>query len=182
MFVLRGLPSAVPYSPTLVLFLTTFLIFLKSGTYIWFVHIASVYDTHEIIHLNVLAALLVAVIWILILFTSIRTILLYHDLIERTVQVCTSFLAMDCILSLIFLLWLLWLSYLHLPLAVGSIGSICLILSFVLLMYWQFMVYIHILVNSLQISILRAGVYALFYQLLQHNLAEILLNILVSVN
>lgn len=181
MFTLRAKPSDLPYSMTLLLILSTVFLLTKSLVYLWFIHIVNRFDTHELISLSLSGASIIALMWLLILFAVLRTTLLYYSMVERFVQLATSFVAMDCMLTGLFLIWLTVLDLVQLPLATASFGSIGIILGLVLMMYWQFMVYIHLLIYSMNISILKAGVFALFYMLLQHNLAEVLLNVVIKV-
>ena len=180
MFALKATPSEVPFSITLLSFLAGIFLISKAAAYLWFVRIVNNYDTQQIMHLSVWGSLIVVAMWLLILFASVRSLLSYYKLQERTVQVVTSFIAMDCFLTILFILWLFALSVVKLPLATGSLGSFSIVLGFILLMYWQFMVYIHILINSVNISIIKAGVFALFYQLFQHNVAEIVMNFIIK--
>lgn len=182
LFALRAKPYELPYSKTLTLGLALLFIILKAVSYFWFINIINAYDKHNDISLGVSGALLVSSVWVLMLFAIIRSTFMYYNILERSTQVITAFLAMDCVLTLLYLMWLGGLSMVALPLATGSYISLVIIVSFVLIMYWQFMIYIHILVTSMDISILKAGVFTLFYMMLQHNLAELLLNLVITVN
>lgn len=182
MLALRAKPYELPYSRILTLSLAAIFIILKAISYFWFINIINVYDKHNDISLGVPGALLVSGVWALMLFAMIRSTFMYYDILERSTQVITAFLAMDCMLTILYLIWLACLSMVELPLASGSFTSFGIIFSFILIMYWQFMIYIHILVTSMDISILKAGVFTLFYMMLQHNLAELLLNLVITVN
>lgn len=181
LFILRAKPSDIPYSKTLLLFLSIVFLLTKSAVYLWFIQIVNKIEPQEVIKLSYFGSLIISVVWILILFAILRSILSYYNLVDRFLQVAISFVAVDCFLTALFLLWLSCLTMVQLPLAPGSLGSIGIILGFVLMMYWQFMVYIHILIYSMNISVLKAGVFTLFYMLLQHNLSEVLLNVVITV-
>lgn len=180
LFMLRVKPYQLPYSKGLAGCLTVLFVVLKAVSYFWFINIVNVYDKLNAISLSLPGAALVSGVWVLILFAIIHSTFLYYNILERSIQVITAFLGMDCLLTLLFLIWLGCLSLVGLPLASGSFVSAGIIFSFVLIMYWQFMIYIHILVSSMDISILKAGVFALFYTILQHNLAELLLNLVIT--
>ncbi len=182
LFVLRVKPYELPYSKILPVCLAVLFVLMKATSYLWFIYIVNAYDTHNVISLSIFGAILVSVVWVLILFAMIYSTFLYYNILERLIQVVTAFLAMDCLLTLFFLMWLSSLTLVGLPLASGSFASAGIIFSFVLIMYWQFMIYIHLLVSSMNISILKAGVFALFYTILQHNLAELLLNLVIKMN
>jgi len=182
LFVLRAKPYELPYSKQLAAGLAVLFIVLKAISYLWFINIVDVYDEHNVISLGIPGALLVSVVWVLMLYAIIHATFMYYDILERSLQVITAILAMDCLLTLCFLIWLGGLALVGLPLASGSIATAAIIFGFVLIMYWQFMIYIHILVNSMEISILKAGVFALFYIMLQHNLAELLLNLVITLS
>lgn len=181
LFVLQAKPNEVPYSKTLLVFLSIVFLLTKSVSSLWFIHIVDRFDASQVISLNYLPSLLVCVVWLVVLFAILRTTLLYYHLENRFVQVATSIVAMDCLLSLVFLIWLVGLEVLPLPTGDDPLGAISIIVGFVLMMYWQFMVYIHILVYSFDLPLIKAGVYTLFYMLLQHNLSELLLNVVISV-
>lgn len=181
LFILRGKPSEIPDSKALLFSLSVVLLLTKSLVYMWFIQIVNRFDDDEVIKLAWSGAMWVSVIWILVLYATLRTTLLYYKFVDRFIPVANGFVAMDCLLTLLFLVWLYGLSLVELPLEHGSIGTIGIIIGFILVMYWQFMVYIHLLVHSLDVSILKAGIFALFYILLQQNLAELLLNVVIIV-
>lgn len=181
LFTLRAKPSDIPYSKTLLLFFSIVFLLSKSAVYVWFIHIANRFDTHLVMHVTYGGALMVAVVCILLLFALLRTTLHYYKMLDRFVQLAIGFVAMDCFLTALFLIWLCGLAVVHLPLAGASLGTIGIMLGFVLMMYWQFMVYIHLLVFGMDLPIIKAGFFTLFYMLLQHNVAEIILNVIVSV-
>jgi hypothetical protein len=182
LFVLRAKPYELPYSNTLNIFLIVMFIALKAISYLWFIDIINVYDKRTEISLNLHGALFVSAVWVLMLFAVIRSTFTYYNILERSTQVISAVLAMDCLLTLMYLVWLAVLSMVELPLFSGSFASAGIIFGFVFMLYWQFMIYIHILVTSMEISILKAGVFALFYMMLQHNLAELLLNLVITLN
>src|SRR5262249_37669648 len=157
----------VPYSKTLLLFLSIVFLLTKSAVYLWFIQIVNRFDIHEVAKLSYPAALSIAVVWMLLMFAVLHSVLSYYHLLGRFVQLATAFVAMDCLLTVLFLVWLTGLSFLHLPLTLTA-GTIGIVLGFVLMMYWQFMVYIHILVLGMDVSILKAAIFTLFYMLLQH--------------
>lgn len=182
LFVLRAKPYELPYSKTLAVCFTVLFVVLKTTSYMWFIDIINVYDKRSEISLSTLGGLFVSGVWVLMLFAIIRSTFMYYDILERSTQVITAILAMDCLLTILYLAWLAGLSLVVLPLASGSFVSAAIILTFILMMYWQFMIYIHILVTSMEISILKAGVFTLFYMMLQHNLSELLLNLVIKLN
>lgn len=182
LFLLKGKPNAVPQSFSLLFMLCIFFILSKVAIYLWFIHIVDRFDPKDTIHITYVGASLIAIIWLLLLFATLRSTLLYLKILDRFLQIATAIVAMDCILNVIYLIWLSVLGYVDLPATgIQSVTSIAMILGFILMMYWQFMVYINILVFSMNITILKAGIFTLFYMLLQHNLAEILLNEVITV-
>lgn len=180
MFSLRAYPNEVPNSTGLLFFLSIVFLLTKSAQYLWFINIMNRFDKAETLHITYFSALIVAVIWLLLLFATLRTTLVYYNMVNRFTQLASAFVAMDCLLIGLFLVWLTGLALINVPLHSVSVGTIGIILGFVLMMYWQFMIYIHLLVYGMGVSILKASVFALFYMLLQHNLAEILLNVIVT--
>lgn len=182
MFALRTKPYELPCSKIFTLGFGILFIVLKAVSYYWFIDIINVYDKRNVISLGIFEALFVAVVWVMILVATIRSTYMYYHILERAPQVIIAVLAMDCFLTVCFLIWLGCLSVVSLPLASGSLVSAGIILGFILIMYWKFMIYIYILVTSMDVSILKAGVFGLFYIMLQHNLAELLLNLVITVN
>ncbi len=181
MFVLRAEPSGVPSSKALLLFMSVVLVMTKIAVYLWFMQIVNHLEDKQLIQLSYFGAGLVALTWVLVLFAFLRTALLYYKKGDRFVPGAISFVTMDCFLTALYLLWLAGLALADVPLQSSSIESIGIMLGFTLMMYWQFMVYIHLLVYLMDIPLLKAGVFALFYMLLQHNLSEVLLNIVIVV-
>lgn len=182
LFLLRAKPSSVPFSWNLLLVLSLLFILSKSLIYIGFVHIVDQFDPSDVIVITYYGAGIIALTWVLILYASLRTALLYYNKLDRFVQLASSMLAVDCILNALLILWLGIVAYFEVPLgAPPNLVSMILILGFVLIMYWQFMVYINILVYGLEVSIIMAGVFSLFYILLQYNLSEIILNVVIKV-
>lgn len=179
LFLLRALPDSIPYSKALLGFLTLLLFITKNILNIWFISIVKVYDKKLLIDLSLPSSMVIVAVYILLLFACVRSLLVYYNVPERSVQVITSFIAVDFLLTILFLVLLFCLSSIQLPLEPGSFNGLLIILFFVVLLYWQFMVYIHIIFNSLRITILKAGVLTLVYMLLQHNISEILMNILI---
>ncbi len=182
MFLLKAKPSAAPSSYALVFALCTFFILSKVAIYLGFIHIYDRFDPKDTIHITYFGAALIAMTWLLLLSATLRSTLSYYKLVDRFLKTFTSILAMDCILNVIYLIWLAVLGFSNLP-DVGdkSLTSLAIILGFIAMMYWQFRIYMNILLDSMNISLLQAGVFTLFYLLLQHNLSEMLLNALVTV-
>lgn len=181
MFILQGKPAEVPDSKALLLFMSIVLVLTKTAVYLWFMHIINRFEVADKVTLSVYGAALVSCTWVFVMFATLRTTLVYYNLANRFVQAAISFLAMDCLLTVLFLAWLAGLALIEVPLQSYSVASIGVILGFVLMMYWQFMVYIHLLVYVMNISLLKAGIFTLFYMLLQHNLSEVLLNVVIIV-
>ncbi len=181
-FVLKDNPSNVPYSIALLFILVITFLASKILLYFCFIDLVDKFDNKDIINLTYSGALTIALLWVMILFAALRSALSYYNLTSRFVQTASSFVAIDCILNFIYILWLLVLFLFEVPgESYPTLLSIVLILGFILLMYWQFMVYIHMLIYSMEISLVKAGVFSLFYMLLQHNLSEIALNSVISV-
>lgn len=176
---LRAKPEAVPYSVTLFTVLLFAVGAIKMLANLWFVNVVDVYSIKTNFELSFPHALLISAVHLLILVACVHTVLAIYNLSERTLQVCSAFLGVDLLFGLAQLLWIFGLSSLDLPLATGSAPAIILLLAFILLLYWQFMVYIHIIFNSMTLSVIQAWVFALVYMLLQINVGEILLSLLV---
>jgi hypothetical protein len=179
-FALRATPVQVPYSTTLLVLLAILVFITKIIVNDWFIDIIKVYDKKLLIDLSVASSALIVAVHLLILFAAVRTLLAYYKVPERSVQVITAFLGVDLIFTVLFLIWMFGLEHTTLPLQAGSIAGLLLILYFVVILYWQFMVYIHIIYNSVTMSVLRAGVLALVYMLIQHNISEVLMNTLLT--
>lgn len=180
LFILKALPEQLPYSRALVAVLTVMFFVIKTFSNLWFIEIIKVYDKKLQLDLSLSSSALIIAVYLLILFASVRSLLTYYNVSDRATKVIAAFLTVDLIFSIIGLGWLLCLSYIPLPLQPGSIFGIIIILVFVMILYWQFMVYIHIIFKSLDITLLRAGVYALVYMMVQHNVSEMLMSILLK--
>ncbi len=178
----HGKPSEVPHSLTLCIFLALIFCILDILTNVWYVNIVNIYDQSLGMRLSFGGAAIVALVWVLVLVASVRTLFAYYKHTERVLQIVTSILGVDIFLTLVTLLWMLGLTLMRLPLDYGTTASIVLIIGFVLIMYWQFMVYVHILMNSLHIKLMRAGTFALIYLIVQHNLTELLINIVINIS
>lgn len=182
MFLLREKPSSVPYSLALLVVVTIVYFITKIPLYLWLVHIIDQIDIEHIIILSFSGAFIIPTVWVLILFAMLNSVLSYYKLKGRFVQTATSFLAMDCILNIFYLLWICSTTLLTSPFELGpSFTSMMVILGFVLIMYWQFMVYINLLVYSLDVSLVTAGIFSLFYMLLQQNVSELILKVIITV-
>lgn len=175
-FTLRAKASDIPYSQALLLVLSIIFVLTKTGVYIWFVRLVDQFDSTQALELSYFGAFEVSVFWLLVLVATLRTALIYYKMVGRFVQLACAFVTVDLILTAIFALWLCGLSIVNIPSDSANLGSIAIIIGFVLMMYWQFMVYIHLLVYGMNLTILKAGVFALVYMLLQQNLAELMLN------
>ncbi len=182
LFCLKAKPEDIPYSRILLAILCCGLLLVKTVSNIWFIDIIRVYDPKLVIDINYLYAAFIFTVYLLILFASVLTTLNLYKVPERSLQVITAFVSMDLILGLLFMVWVSALALVPLPLAANSIIGLLLIIYFVVLLYWQFMIYIHIIFNSLNLTVLRAGIYALVYMLLQHNVAEILMGFVIKVS
>lgn len=181
LFTLRAKPTDLPNSINLLIFLSVVWMLTKSALYLWYIQIIDRFDVTDIIELSYFGGMVISGVWLLVLFAVVHTALTYYHLTTRFVQTATAFVAVDCMLVLLFLVWLSGLVLLELPLESNNLGMIAIILGFILMMYWQFLVYIHILLYSMNLTILKAGVFALFYMLIQHNLSELLLNMIIKV-
>src|SRR5581483_6146786 len=126
LFILRAKPSDVPYSKTFLLFLSIVFLLTKSGVYLWFIQIMNRFDIHEVANLSYMASMLIAVIWILLLFAILHSVLAYYKMLGRFVQLATAFVGMECLLTFLFLVWLTSLSFIHAPLTLnaGTIGIV----------------------------------------------------------
>jgi hypothetical protein len=182
LFFLKAKPEDLPYSRVLLVILCCGLLLVKTISNIWLIDIISVYDPKLLIDINYLYAAFIFGIYLFILFASVLTTLSFYKVPERSVQVITAFVSMDLLLGLLFMVWVSGLALVPLPLQANSIAGLFLILYFVVMLYWQFMLYIHIIFNSLNLTVLLAGVYALVYMLLQHNVAEILIGLVIKVS
>jgi len=182
LFILRLKPNDIPYSRALLAIFIGILLGLKSYTNIKMINIVNNYDKKSVIVLSFPHSLLIVSICILILIAFVRSTLSYYKLSERWVQTLTALFGVDIFASLLFAVWIFGLSFMQLPLEANSIIALVLILGFVFLLYWQFLVYMHIFMRSLDMRPLVAGLFALVYMLLQHNVADILLNIVVKLN
>lgn len=184
LFFLQEKPENIPYSKFILLGLCIILYLEKTYVNLQFVELAKEIATEKNIIINVSFGYssLIILISLLVTFVTIGSLLAYYKIPERTVQVVTAFLSVEVILALLFLIWIFVMSSLPTPLKANSFAAITLVMAFILLLYWQFMVYIHIFLNSINISILQAGLFALVYMLLQHNISEALLSLVIEVN
>ncbi len=180
MFCLRSLPHEIPYSTKLLGVIGVCFVVLKTLSLIWFIQLINQYYPKNPFQLGVTGAFMLALLWILMLFACVRSVLIYYNLSSRTVQVVTALLAMDVLLVMLQMCWYAMLAVVGLPLASGALSTILIAIVLVLLMYWQFMVYIYIFVHSFDIGMFRAGVFALVYLLMQNYVADLLMNVLVS--
>lgn len=182
MFVLRAKPQELPQSAGLLAFACIIFLVTKTASLLWFIQIFDKIDPKDIIRITYYGAAVISFIWLLLLFAILRTTFSYYNMLGRFMQTVTAFVIMDCCLNIVYLLWLGVLSTLDVSLISSeNVLSMAIIIGFVLIMYWQFMVYIYLLRYSMDISILKAGVFSLFYMLLQQNLSEILLNAVITV-
>ncbi len=180
LFVLRLSPEDIPYSKNLLILLAILLFGIETFTNLWLIEIVRIYDPTLVLHLSVFSSMLISLVYLLIMFACVYSVLTYYKKQERSIQVITAFLGVDFILAILFLCWMLFLSTIDLPLQSGSGKGLIIILLYIMMLYWQFMVYIHIIFNSLNTSVLRSGIYALVYMLLQHNITEVLMSILLT--
>ncbi len=179
LFCLRASPGDIPYSRVLLAILAILFLGLDSITDVWFVDIVNNYDLQTTVYLSWHYSLLMSLVWVLILYASTRSTLTYYKLTDRLVQVMSAFLWVDTMLAVIYLGGIAVLSRVTLPIEDSSFTAISLLLAFVLYLYWQFMLYMHIIFNSLNISVFKAGLFTLLYILLQYNVSEILINFMV---
>lgn len=179
LFCLRASPGDIPYSRVLLGILAILFLALDSITDVWFVDIVNNYDQETRVYLSLNYSLLMSLVWLLILYAIIRSTLTHYKLTDRLVQVMTAFLWADTMLAVIYLGGVAILSRVTLPIEDNSFTAMSLLLAFVVYLYWQFMLYLHIIFNSLNISVLKAGLFTLLYILLQYNISEILINFMV---
>jgi len=179
---LKSKPSDVPYSRAFLVVFATGFVLVKTITDKWFVDIVNNYDDRVTVFLSTEYAIFMSLLWILLLYAIVRTALVYYGKVERLVQTMTTFLWVDLVISVVFFIWVAILSVQELPIQHGSFPMICLIISFLLMLYWQFMLYVHTMVYSLDITVLRAAIFTLCYMVLQYNISEILINFMVTVH
>ena len=98
------------------------------------------------------------------MFLFLYIALLFYKKTERLVQAYMAMLGVDIILSVCLALIVLSLSF---PLVFT--------LLFIFLLYWQFVIHIHIFKATFDTTVLPAGLLALVYIIVQHNIGEALL-------
>lgn len=165
LFALKEKPQDIPYSKALVGLLVCCFVVTNVPLNITLANFLVEHSQTKLplLPLKVIGSLTMVVSYIAIMALSIYAILSFYNYRQRFVQTVASLLGVEIILSLWF--WAL----LVIPLSPFTV------IFFILLLYWQFMVHIHIFSNSFSCTLLKAGLFALLYILLQHNVSEILL-------
>ena len=179
----KAKPEDLPYSKVLLLGLVVLVFIEKNIANLWFVSIIQKLPSERIgtIELSLLGSSLVVGISILLLCGCIYSILTYYNLLNRCIQVVTAMLAVELCLTAVFLLWIGILAMAPIPLPANSGFTWVLLLGFIGMLYWKFMVCMHIFLHSAGITILQAGLFALIYMILQHNIAEMIMSWVIQV-
>ena len=182
MFLLREKPEDIPYSKFLLGLLLVCAFSLKNATNLGFVHVMQTYakEGEAFFTLTFANSSIIVLVSFLLLWACVYSTLSFFKVKFRTIQVMCAVLGADIILTTLTGIWIFVLYQAPAPLPAQSLFAWGLVLSFIFLLYWQFMVYIHIFLNSISISILQAGIFALLYMLLQHNVAELLLSVILQ--
>jgi hypothetical protein len=182
LLILRAKPHDIPYSKVLLAGLAIAVFAIKVYAHSVLIALFKTQLKDLVVHLSVLRSGLIVLLYFLVLIACLRTTLSIYKIPGRFVQVASNLLWVDLVVAALFILWLYSLFAVSLPLQFDSISAFAIILVFILLMYWQFLLYINIFVNSMPVSVLRAGVFALVYLMLQHNLADILINMMIQMD
>jgi len=179
LFTLRLRPEEMPYSKYLLHFLLLIVFVEKNFANFWFIRImqnfASVEAQSRMQHFTLFSSILSVTISLGFMFGAISTLLYFWRMSNRAIQIFTSMLALELIITSLFILWVACFAIMPINLVQTEFISLVLILTFILLLYWQFMVYIHIFANAFSVTLLEAGIIAFSYMLLQHNVSEIIL-------
>ncbi len=172
LFLLKGSPEELPHSKVLlVLFITVDLLTgVALSKIIAGIPIKQPDLQLKIISLTTFDFFIVAFVKLIVLFACIYGLLAYFKITERFIQTTSAIIGVNIILT-IFLLINIFLI---------QLTGIAFILFF-LLIYWNFMVYTYVFVKSFSTGILKAGVFALLYMLVQHNVGNIMLRSLMEV-
>ena len=180
-FLLKEKPEVLPYSKVLLFLLLVIVFIEKNIANVSFVHVLQNYapEKVDLTPLSFWNSSIVIGVSILIMWACISGILAFYKVSERLIQVMSAIVGIDIILTGLFMVWMLVLYFAPAPLPVNSLLAWGLVLTFILLLYWQFMAYIHVFANSVSISILKAGLFSLLYMLLQHNIAEWLMELIL---
>jgi len=182
LFGFKANPNEIPYSWVLLGCVVLIDLVAKCFANLLQIDVINAYDTKSVINLSVIDSLLAVSLCMLILVAFVRTVLVHYKVTERFVQMLTALISVDVLATLLFMMWTFGLSFMQLPLEPDSVMALVLIVFFIMVLYWQFMVYMHIFLHSLTISTLLSGLFALVYMLLQQNIADILLNLLIKRN
>lgn len=180
LFGFRAMPNEIPYSRVLLACVIVIDLVAKCFANLLQIDVINAYDKKSVISLSTIASLLSVSVCLLILIAFVHTILVHYKLRERFVQLVTALISVDIVAALLFMLWTYSLSFMQLPLEPNSVMALVLIVFFIVVLYWQFMVYMYIFLHSLSLSALLSGLFALVYMLLQQNLADILINLLIK--
>lgn len=167
LLLLKSKPEDIPYSKILLGVMLVIVFSVKNLANFGFSFLLKEYaqKASEKVNLSILDSIEIVFVSLLIMMAFIYILLCFYNKRNRLVQTTTAVLALDLNLTILFMVWMVIFTIT--PLA---------ILFFILLLYWQFVVLIHIFSNAVDANLLEGGIFALLYMLLQHNVAEFLMN------
>lgn len=172
LFLMRQKPQDIPYSKVLVVILVAGFFCINVPLNLVFANLlltqAAATTTKaplQLLPLYPVQSIAIVSSYVLIMWVSLYSGLAFYSLQNRFVQTISSVLGVEILLSI-------WLGTL-LVLPMSAMTGIL----FIVLLYWQFMLHIYIFSNSLSCSLLKAGMFALLYILLQHNMNEAMFNL-----
>ena len=171
LFILKATPQNIPYSKSLLVVLIFLFLLISVPLHLFFssILIANASPKINLVPLDIIQALFIVGVFLAIMLATVYSLLTCYNLKSRLVQILSSMLGVE-IISAIILSFILFIS-----------PSVISIVLFIFLLYWQFMVHIHIFMHSFNIGVIIAGIFALIYNLLQHNVDELLLSAFMTV-
>ena len=164
-------PQDMPYSRFLLYIFAAIEIFLGVITSHFVIYVVSSKQGTEssLASFTTTEFLLVGLIKVFILFAFLYGLLGYFDKTARFIQASSTMLGINIILAFFFMV----------AVALLQFSGLAFILFFILL-YWNFMLITNIFLNSFDTEIIKAGLLALLYLLLQHSVSDIIFQYLAK--
>lgn len=163
LFFLKINPEDIVYSKLLLIFLMGIDFIANYRANIIGIKIFNIINKKHIIPQSLLQSVIILSCTALVLWGVIYSVLTILKKQNRLVQILTSLIAIDIIMRLLLISSILVFKY--------SMFAALILLIF--LLYWEFILYIHIFSNGLNINYLKSGIFVLIYMVIQHNLTEI---------
>lgn len=162
-FLLRQSPSQLPYSKFLLGFLIVLdiLVNVAAAQILILVAKQATTDPSAIANITIGVIFNVVVISIGLLLGFVYFALALYQKSDRFVQMITALIGLDILLSILSfgILFLMFIPILAL-------------IYYIILLYWEFMIYAHVFSKGFDIDMLKSCFVSLIFLILKHNVAE----------